>query len=44
MEGKSEKFNYIPLEEIATTGNFLWTGLVYAIKSVKHQAYLHPGA
>ena len=44
MEGKSEKYNYIPSEMIATGYGLLWTGLVYAIKNSKHQAYLHPGS
>jgi hypothetical protein len=44
MEGKSEKYNYIPSEMIATGYGLLWTGIVYAIKSSKHQAYLHPGS
>ncbi len=44
MEGKSEKYNYIPSEEIPTGLGVLFTGVVYAIKHVGYKAYLHSGA
>lgn len=43
MEGKSEKSIYIPSEVIGSSNDLLSTGVVYAIKNCKHQAYLHPG-
>jgi hypothetical protein len=44
VEGNSEKSIYIPSEVIGSSNGLLSTGVVYAIKNCKHQAYLHPGS